>query len=189
MTKPQSKLAPELLRRLFKYNPQTGALTWRRRSVSLFPDSRAAKSWNSRYAGQPALAVIISNGYRGGTIFGAMYRAHRVIWAIIHGDWPQSEIDHINGDRSDNRIANLRDVDRIENARNVSVSARNISGQLGVRRINKGSGSWVATITTNKKRKHLGYFKKKSDAIAARRAAETELGFHHNHGRPPCQAC
>ena len=92
------------------------------------------------------------------------------------------QIDHENGDRSDNRIANLRDVPPSENMRNVKRHITNTSGHVGVFWY-KPRNKWVARITVNYTLHHLGYFTDIADAIAARKAAEIFYGFHKNHGR------
>jgi hypothetical protein len=119
-------------------------------------------------------------GYTRITIKGRRYKTHRVVWALHHGEWPDS-IDHINHDRADNRIQNLRSIPVAENLRNKSRDKRNTSGKTGVSwdsRTNK----WFAKICVDKKQISLGLFADKEDAIAARVAAERAAGFHPNHG-------
>src|SRR5690606_11618117 len=121
------------------------------------------------------------DGYREVGIDGRLYKAHRVIWLYIAGEWPD-EIDHINGDRSDNRFANLRAVSRAENMRNKRSYKNNRSGQNGVSWHNQDR-RWIAYITINGKFKRLGGFINKDDAIAARLKAEAEYGlFQKRHG-------
>lgn len=102
-------MTPFELRQLVEYDPETGFLTWKPR------DGNAR--FNSKLAGKPALAQP-SKGYRTGRIKGKNYKAHRAAWAVTHGEWPQGQIDHINGDRSDNRLSNLRAVSQSENGKN-----------------------------------------------------------------------
>ena len=92
-----------------------------------------------------------------------------------------NEIDHINGDKIDNRISNLRDVTKLENAKNASISANNTSGFNGVYWV-KTKGVWVAKIWTQGKLKHLGYFDKIQDAVAARKLANKKYGFSDRNG-------
>jgi hypothetical protein len=181
--------SPSVLRQLIDYDPETGALVWRVRDVSFFTDGKrsaldAMNAWNARYAGKPALKVKGSNGYFVGTIFGRKYIAHRVAWAIYSGAWPKNEIDHINGDKLDNRIANLRCATRQENNRNRAIGINNTSGAIGVY-WNVSKLKWSAKIHKNGKQKHIGHFKSKDDAISARAKANIECGYHANHGRKP----
>ena len=109
------------------------------------------------------------------------YRGHRIIWMMVYGHWPD-EIDHINGNRTDNRLCNLRNVTRQENSRNRCKSKKNTSGVMGVHwHILKKK--WAARIKVDYEDLHLGYFSNKEDAIAARKAAEVKYRFHKNHGR------
>lgn len=171
----------ETLRKLLRYNPQTGALTWLERSASMFKTERAWNTWNARFAGKPALTSD-SRGYRIGSIFTRSYFAHRVAYAIYHGEWPDDQIDHINGKRSDNRIANLRAVTRQENARNMKRPKDNKSGVMGVSWCNY-TQKWKATINVRGRYITLGRFDCFLAASMVRRKAETNYGFHVNHGR------
>lgn len=174
----RSDITPELCRQLLRYEPDTGRLFWRARSFDRFPDIRSAKIWNTRFANKEAFTAR-SKGYNIGTIDYVMVKAHRVAWAIYHGEWPEV-IDHINGDPGDNRIGNLRSVSQAENMTNLSMRANNSSGVVGVY---LSDGSWVAEIKIQGRRKYLGSFKSIEDAASARKAAELEFGFHKNHGR------
>lgn len=179
-------ISPQELRRLFSYDPETGALTWTRRSPAMFTDGAQTAEhrcaiWNGRYDGAAALNVRLPTGYLCGRVNGKRVLAHRVVWAISFDRWPQFEIDHMNGDPSDNRIANLRDVPRRENARNLKVYSANKSGVSGVGRWH--NGRWRAYISSSGSAIHLGSFESKADAVMARRAAEQALGYHENHGR------
>jgi hypothetical protein len=172
---------PEILRQLLSYDPETGSLTWLLRDESFFKKSSDAKRWNSRYAGTEAFTTVLK-GYRKGSILGADCYAHRVCWALRNGNWPAGEIDHINGNRSDNRICNLRDVDSLENQKNLSLRRDNKANRIGVSWYSRGK-KWTASITVNKKWIFLGRFSKICDAIQARQIAEIEFGFHKNHGK------
>ncbi|MCR9195961.1 MAG: HNH endonuclease, partial [Hyphomonas sp.] len=164
--------SPRVLRRLLDYDPETGALTWKARPAWLFkqrPNStrrHAANNWNSRFAGKPAFTSR-SEGYLRGTVFDQHFKAHRVAWAIHFGAWPSCQIDHINGSRDDNRIANLRDVTNAENAKNQRGKLTNSSGCTGVY-WNTGVRKWQAYITVNYETKYLGVYSSKSDAADAR---------------------
>lgn len=172
---------PEELRQLLDYDPETGKLFWKERPLGLFPDDRSGKIWNTRFAGREAFAKQVT-GYLQGGVWGTRVLAHRAAWAITHGRWPDAEIDHINGKRDDNRILNLRAVSHQENCRNSRRPSNNTSGHVGVIWC-KRSKRWVARISMDKKIKHVGAFRKKLDAIAARKQAEQDFCFHANHGR------
>lgn len=176
--------APETLRLLLDYNPETGALTWRARTPDLFKDEkhsaqRKCDAWNRRMAGREAFTAI-GHGYLKGSIFNERYAAHRVAWAIYYGSWPDGQIDHINGIRTDNRIANLRDTDNATNGKNQRLGRNNRSGVNGVL---FDRGKWVARIKVGGVTKHLGRFKSLEDAAQARRIADAQHSFHPNHGR------
>ncbi len=177
-------LDPALLRMLLHYDPETGELVWRERSPEMFGDPHAALAaraewWNGRYAGKPAITAL-SKGYRRGWVLSTMVPAHRVAWAIHHGRWPDQCIDHINGVRHDNRIANLREVSERDNHLNVKRYVVNKSGIVGVCRVGK---VWIANIKYRGRQIHLGRFATKEAAAIARKAAERRFGFHENHGR------
>lgn len=174
------------LNRLFNYDPITGRLIWLQRGERDCPDPRERARWNGRYAGKEAFGIK-PNGYREGMIFRVQHRAHRVAWAMFYGEWPQDDIDHINGDRADNRIGNLRVATRSENSRNTKLRCTNSSGRVGV---SQRRGKWRATIRANNRQHELGIFDTFEEAAAARDAAEIRFGYHPNHGRvsPPALA-
>lgn len=162
----------ELLHKLFTCDAQAGLLFWKPREN--------ANPWNARYAHMEAFCS--PGKYLRGNIDGKAFPAHRVIWAMHYGAWPKNQIDHINGDSRDNRIVNLRDVTTSVNAQNTKLMKNNKSGVCGVywRVADK---RWIARICVNRKIIDLGRFTQKQDAIARRKAAELEYGFHPNHGR------
>lgn len=171
---------PEELCQLLRYEPETGKLFWRDRPSSSFPTEGHARRWNGLWAGKEALASVSSHGYLRGKIWGRQVNSHSAIWAIIYGEWP-AEVDHINGDRADNRLVNLRSVSRSENLKNCGIRRDNTSGVVGVS-WDKRKGRWSASIFTAGKRRHLGYFDSAADAKAVRARAAKEYGFHPNHG-------
>ncbi|WP_310533126.1 HNH endonuclease signature motif containing protein [Novosphingobium sp.] len=181
----RSTITPELCRQLLRYEPETGRLFWLHRPRVMFNSDRIFNSWNSKWAGAEGFTSMRGSGadykcYIGG-IHDMKFKAHRVAWAIYYGEWP-NEIDHINGNPLDNRIANLRSVSHRENSRNRRMPTNNKSGHMGVRWDAKFS-KWLARIKVDKGYKHIGLFADINDAIAARKAAEIELGYHDNHGR------
>jgi len=160
------------LHKLLSYSSTSGDLYWNSRPG----DTR----FNNHYAGAKALTAKTTGGYLHGQINGEKYYAHRVIWKMHFGDDP-FHIDHINHCSSDNRLENLRSVTKQENCRNTSVGSRNTSGCVGVV-WDKERGMWAAQIKMNKKNHYLGRFVSFAQAVAARKAAERDLGFHDNHG-------
>ncbi len=180
--------SPEMLRKLLRYEPDTGKLYWRERKPDMFEDGvrhtaeHICRGWNTRYAGHQALCTNNGCGYFYGEIYNRPHLSHRVIWAIVTGSWPIDEIDHISGEKKDNRVENLRDVPRVENARNRSIHSNNTSGALGVY-WHKANMKWVACIWVGGKNLNLGSFTDKSKAIEARHKANLKHGFHANHGR------
>ena len=177
---------PEELRKLLRYEPDTGKLYWLERSAELFEDGKRSAEhncavWNGRFANKEAFTSVDGDGYKKSRIFSRDFRAHRVAWVIYYGEWPH-EIDHINGVRDDNRLENLRSVSHAENCKNQKLPSDNTSGVIGVCWY-KPTRKWIAQIRANGRQVNLGYFVKKDDAIAARKAAEVKYNFHSNHGR------
>lgn len=166
------------LRGLLRY--ADGKLYWLARERDMFPDLRSFKTWNARFAGQQAFTASHSEGYRTGRVFGRNYFAHRIIWEMHFGDCSGHEIDHVNGNRADNRLENLRLVTRGENRKNIKRQTNNKSGAVGVYR--RGT-RWGASIQQDKRLHSLGTFDTFDQAAAARKQAEARLNFHHNHGR------
>ncbi|ASK88496.1 HNH endonuclease signature motif containing protein [Sphingorhabdus sp. SMR4y] len=178
---------PESLARLMEYNPDSGALKWRARMPEMFavkyrqPEAQCA-AWNTRWAGKPALNCQDKSGYRHGRVNRKKVYAHRAAWEIFHGSPPENQIDHINGVRNDNRIANLRDVTCSQNLQNAKLRTSNSSGCTGVS-FNGQLQKWETYIIVDSKQIRLGMFADFDDAVAARKKAERVHGFHPNHGR------
>lgn len=170
---------PDELRQLLDYDPEAGVLVWRERPLEMFRRRGDWKRWNTCFAGRTAGARG-GYGYIAFQVFGQHFLAHRVAWAIAHGAWPEGDIDHINGDGTDNRIVNLRSVSHAVNLRNMRRPSHNTSGVVGV--YQHPNGKFRALIGSKKNRVHLGYFDAIEDAIAARKTAEARMGYHKNHG-------
>lgn len=107
-----------------------------------------------------------SAGYYRICIDGKSYLNHRLAWLYVHGRWPREELDHINGDPTDNSLGNLREATRLENQRNTGLSRRNASGFKGAF-FNKQYNKWLATITVRKKMRIIGKFDTREAAHAA----------------------
>lgn len=165
---------PEQLRQLLRYEPDTGKLFWKERPLEMFLSEWSGKMWNARYAGEEAFTARGRDGYRRGAVLYTSMLAHRVAWAIYHGDWPENHLDHVNGDKTDNRIENLRSATNAENMRNTGLRADNKSGFKGVS-WNAGCGKWQAHIRVDGKTKHLGLFDAAEAAHQAYCKAAAEL--------------
>jgi hypothetical protein len=176
-----SPLTAEFVRQLVRYEPETGKLFWLPRPRALFQSSRSWKTWNSRFSSTEAFTAY-TRGYRHGVILGQFYKAHRVIWLIQTGEWPEDCVDHANGVRDDNRWRNLRAATHHENQRNKKRQARNANGMCGVRWIAR-SRKWQARIGIDGRSRHLGYFATVDEALRARAEANAAHGFSTRHGR------
>ena len=153
---------PDRLREAFDYEPETGLLTWRIRTSN--------RSFIGREAGSPD-----GQGYRILMLDKCLLRTHRVAFAHYHGTWPTGFIDHINGNRSDNRISNLRDVSNAENLQNNWEPQKNSTTGLRGAVRTKYPGVYAAEISVNKVRHRLGTFRSPEEAHAAYLEAKRKL--------------
>lgn len=157
---------------------RNGGLVWVARKCR----NRHDKAWNTRFANKPA-GTIGSNGYVKVRLSGRVYYAHRIIWEMFYGRIPDGyEIDHINHDRSDNRIENLRCVHPHENDKNLSLPKNSSSGAIGVS-FDNDRMKYRAYIVVNGKYKTIGRYSTKDQAIEARIEYSELHGFHDNHGK------
>lgn len=179
--------SPEVLRQLLRYDPETGKLFWKERGPEWFaPKGQISAeglsgSWNSRHAGKVAFTSP-SRDYASGSLLGIPVMAHCIIWAMHADGWPNDQIDHINGDKWDNRLENLRPVSAAENCRNKPRQTNNKSGYIGVNWC-ADRKTWRAQLKVNGHTHHIGHFDSAEAASAARKAADLKFGFHENHGR------
>lgn len=154
------------------YNPQTGEFTW------LNPTSFRVKKGDIvgySHKTQDGKTYIQT------AIDGVKYYAHRLAWFYMEGCWPDGQIDHINGDGTDNRWCNMRVVTHHDNSKNQKLRSTNTSGVVGVF-WSEERQKWCASITVKGKSIALGRYDDMVDAIDARRKAELEHRFHENHG-------
>jgi hypothetical protein len=168
-----------LLFQLCDVDTSAGILIWKHRPIEMFPDQRACDSWNTRFAGKEAGSTN-KRGYREVQFNGRLYLRHRLIWLAVQGYMPV-ELDHEHGVAAGDGIGNLREVTQAENTKNLAMQKRNKTGCTGVDRL--PTGKYRATIRANHKVYRLGHFSTFEEAVAARKAAEREHGFHENHGR------
>lgn len=161
-------LTQERLKELFTYDSITGVFTWN--------VNRGNNPTKGKEAGH-----LRKDGYLSVNINKKQYFLHRLAWLYEYGFMPSKNIDHINHNRSDNRISNLNSVTTLENNKNQSIPSNNRSGVIGVSYYKK-LDKWLARIGSCKTYKHLGYFDRFEDAVKARKEAENKQGFHINHG-------
>lgn len=150
-------LSQDTIHQIINYDPDTGIVTPK--------------------IGVRAKPRINSFGYLTFYYQGRRYKLHRLIWCYYYGHMPMNNIDHINGDKLDNRIANLRDVPQSVNAKNQKLNIKNTSKYPGVYTDSKYGSSWKARITIDGKTVHLGWFATYEDAVRARKDAEQKHGF------------
>ena len=149
----------ERLRETLEYSPETGLFTWlvnRQKALIGKPNKE-----------------LLNTGRIQVRVFGNKYLAHRLAWAYLYGEFPKHQIDHINGDPSDNRLCNLRACTRAENHQNMRIQSNSTSGYIGVS-WHKLRQKWRASITLNRKHIHIGMFPTAELAYAAYCKAKSE---------------
>lgn len=165
-------LTQEQVRELFDYDRATGKLIWRvRKGTRAYPGQEAGGIKDNRDD---------KKRYRRLHIDGKPYMTHRIIWLHVYGYMPD-EVDHEDGNGLNNLLDNLSESERNGNARNKRLHKRNTSGQSGVY-FHKKTERWVAKICENSKWVYLGIYSTLREAIAVRKKAEKDYGYHENHG-------
>lgn len=156
----RTELFAQRLTEALRYEPQTGEFVW-------------AKSMSSTgQAGMPA-GCVCGRGYNYIRFERRLYRAHRLAWFYVHSRWPKGDLDHINGNKLDNRIANLREASRAENVMNTGARKNN---RLGIKGVSPNtSGKFRAVIVKSGKQIHLGTYQTAEEAAEAYRAACVKL--------------
>lgn len=137
------------IRSLLSYDCNTGLLTWIKGRRGSKGTGKVAGSSNGKY-----IRVIID---------GEKFYAHRLAWALHYGEWPKSIIDHIDGNKTNNKIANLRQCSYSQNGFNRHNQTNNTSGMVGAS-FDKKRNKWLAKIMFNYKHIHIGYFSTKEEA-------------------------
>lgn len=110
-------LTKEYINECLTYEPNTGKFFWKKRPLEHFSSERQCKGFNTRYVGKEACHINYA-GYLKVMIDHKTYRAHRLAWLITHGNWPKDQIDHIDRNRRNNRLANLREATQSQNLAN-----------------------------------------------------------------------
>lgn len=167
-------ITPEYIKKILAYDPRTGEFVWLKRELRVGFE-RLDKGWNKRFAGRPVKFRRHRHGHGQIGIHCKNYMLHRVAWAHYYGEWPKGNLDHINGDPSDNRICNLREATQSQNMMNATIRSDSSSGVKGVS-WSKKEKRWYAYINKNKKMLSLGRYELLEDAIAARIDGEK---IHH----------
>lgn len=152
-------LTQEELKRQLRYDPETGEFTWLITKPGVRSHKRAGKT-------RP-------NGYKLISIDYTHYYSHRLAWLYMYGVWPTGDVDHINRNPSDNRIANLREVTRSLNLRNVAARKNSTTRLKGVTL--QKSGKYRACICVNNKKQHIGLYWTIEEAAAAYEAEAKRL--------------
>jgi hypothetical protein len=184
---PQPTIAQ--LHECFRCDAASGRLYWKHRPASHFVSDHASLAFNAKFAGREAIVTPHPAGYRSGrlTFEGVKYciRRSRVIWAMTYGAWPELDIGHRNQDFGDDRIENLRQQTESQRAAYTRMSA----GRSGVRGVLlNDTGGYVATISTHRRPRYLGTFRRLADAVDARNAAAAALhGEFARMSEPPAQ--
>lgn len=158
---PTKKILPtaEYVRSVLSYDPETGVLRWLKSGTGRKP---------SLVAGHRQ-----ASGYWVTGIQNHLYKNHQLALLLSTGRWPEHDVDHINGDKEDNRLCNLREVDHQSNTQNrLKAHSNNISGILGV---HKRKQSFMARILVNGTPHHLGTYKTAEEAHTAYLEAKRRL--------------
>ena len=182
MTRP---LTADYVRSVLNYDPGTGEFKWKIRPRDMFSTQRAQSIWNARFAGVIA-GHVSQQGYRLIDILGAPKRAHKIAWLLMTGSNPDTDIDHINQDKADNRWSNLRLATRSQNMANTGLRSTNTTGIKGVRWLSQRR-KWCARITVDRREIHLGVFDTIDDAANAYATASRKYFgcFHDNASSRP----
>ncbi len=167
---------------LIHHDEVTGKLFWKPRNEVWFKTKESCKRWNTKHAGKECFNTLNKvSGYKYGRVLDNRYYTHRLVWFMVKGYWPQN-IDHIDGNKLNNVLVNLRDVSKQENSKNQKLRVTNTSGTQGVT-WHKSTKKWRSYIKAEGKCITLGSFDDFNMAAQSRKLAEIKYDFHSNHGR------
>lgn len=155
----------EIAKALFDYDPKTGKVVWKFESAQIVKGAEIGTNTDTARS---------NTKYRAVKLFGLSYKVHRIIWLMQTGDWPEGDVDHIDGDGLNNKWDNLRDVTHSQNLMNAAVRSDSTSGYKGVS-YDKSRDRWYAYINIDGKRKMLGRYNTLQEAVNARQLAEDGL--------------
>ena len=157
------------LKELVSYSPDSGVFTW----IAIRQGVKRGSVAGS----------VTNKGYVAIRVDGNLFMAHRLAWLYVHDRWPRDQIDHINGKRSDNRIANLRECLSAENQQNMKRRSDNSSGLTNVC-WHSQAGKWRSYITVGGVQRSLGLYTDRADAYRAFERAKRELHSFNPRVRP-----
>lgn len=160
MSNADCTLSQSYLKEILRYDETTGVFSW----VKHKPQQRK----------DIPPGFVNKDGYHIIKINHKAYKAHRLAWLYVHGEFPSIFVDHINRNRSDNRIANLRLATMSENLHNIEKSKNNTTGYLGVS-YSKTAKKYVANLTVNRVPYFLGYFDSAKEASIAYNKRKSEM--------------
>lgn len=166
--------SPELLRKLLRYEPDTGKLYWRPRDRTLFMEDQCYKVFHEHFTEREAFTGKDRDGYSTGYVLGRKFFAHRVMWAMQTGRWPAHQIDHIDRDKSNNRWHNMREATVAQNAANRPPRKDSSSRYLGVS-WSKRRRKWLVTICKNRVYSPQMFFSCEMEAAKAYDALAVEV--------------
>ena len=163
------ELTQAKLKEHMHYDPDTGVFTW-------------VKPTTNRVKAGDVVGTLGKGGYVFTALFGQKQYLHRLAWLYCYGELPSAQVDHIDHDRANNRLANLRIATNQENARNQKRRRSNSSGVTGVSWY-RATSKWQVGIYVDGRRKHVGHFEELDAAVAAYAKAKRQFGYHNNHGK------
>jgi hypothetical protein len=162
----KKKLARPMTQKRLKsrvsYSPRSGVFRLRR---------------NGERIGSPS-----AKGYLAVQLGVKHYSLHRLAWLYVYGKFPEGVVDHIDHNKHNNALGNLRETTQVDNCKNRKLASNNTSGFVGVR-WNEKRNKWTAAIKVDKKNIHLGCFDSYEEAVVVRQEANEAYGFHKNHGK------